>query len=343
MPPPRRPRDDIEVGDSTDAPQDRSDGSIELSQRTTFRVLFNDPAVRNYVIAAFAALGMIFLVLFQQGSDLGGLLIVVVGAAGIALRWVAAPVFVLLVLTYFMVFPFGIPGEAFENRWEIADARFRVPDLMLAAAVLVYVACQYRIFGFVHQAVAYEGAVRRSDEPPTRRPPALVTSAELGTLFAVTGVVVVAAQLVWLVANSIEVVPTGEFPLRWVGSERSLRRGEPPGGLSAGGTRFVVLAGLLFFVVVLARLVFGYWRLRTMGPAEGAMVLLDSGWAETHRERVRLERWRVWGRKRAEQQAKAAADAEKKAAADERKPGRPSAGEAEKKAAARAARTGGKR
>jgi hypothetical protein len=79
-----------------------------------------------------------------------------------------------------------------------------------------------------------------------------------------------------------------------------------PGGLNAGATRFVILVGLLFFGTLVARLVFGYWRLRMMGPAEGGMILLDGGWSETSRERQRVEKWRIWGRKRAEEQAKAA-------------------------------------
>ena len=76
-----------------------------------------------------------------------------------------------MILTYFMVFPFGIPGETLGGSWEIEEGRFRVTDIMLVLSLLVYIACQYRIYGFVSQAVAFEGAVRRRDEKPTRRPP----------------------------------------------------------------------------------------------------------------------------------------------------------------------------
>ncbi len=54
------------------------------------------------------------------------------------------------------------------------------------------------------------------------------------------------------------------------------------------------------------RLVFGYWRMRMMTAAEGAMVMTDTSWAESHRERVRVEKWRIWGRDRAAEQAKEA-------------------------------------
>ena len=77
--------------------------------------------------------------------------------------------------------------------------------------------------------------------------------------------------------------------------------------MNTGTTRFVVLVGVLFFGMIIARLVFGYWRLRMMGAAEGGMILLNEGWSETRRERQRQEAWRIWGRKRAKAQASRAA------------------------------------
>ena len=288
------------------------DGSIELTQRTRFYLLFNEPAIRNYVIAAVSALAMIFLILFQQGGDLGGLLIVIIGIAGITLRWTAAPAFVLFVLTYFMVFPTGAPINASAKSWEIEEGRFRPQDLMLTLAVLVYITAQFRIFGFVHQAIAVEGSVRRPDEPVTRRPPAVISGSELGMLLFVLSWLVVVGQVVWWCLNSIQIMPGEEFPFRWIGTSKSYRRlEEVPGGMPPGLTRFVLLIGLLGLGVVVGRLIFGYWKLRVMPPAEGAMILLDDGWLETKRERSRQEKWRIWGRSR----AKAAADAEAKEAA----------------------------
>src|SRR5205814_745845 len=132
-------------------------------------------------------------------------------------RWVAAPAFVLVLLTYFMVFPFGIPIDAYYKAWEIEDGRFRPPDIILALAVMVYVVAQFRIYGFVHQAVAFEGPARRSDEPVTRRPPALATGSELGIMLGVSVGMVILAQLVWLVANGVEATPGEDIPFKWVG------------------------------------------------------------------------------------------------------------------------------
>lgn len=279
---------------------DRADGSAELDTRALLGVLFNDPAVRNYTIAALAALAVIFLVLLQNGSDVGGLLIVLVGACGVFFRWTTAPGIVLVLLTYFMVFPLGVPAGANENRREITEGRFRPEDLLLAGAVVVYVAAQFRLFGFVRQGVAFEGPDRRPDDPPLRRPPAVMSANEFAVLLGLAAAAVVAGQLVWRVATGVEVVPGEVWPFRWAREARPFAfRDEPDNALPPRLTRFVLLVGLVFFPTLLARLVFGYWRLRTMGPAEGAMIVQDGGWAETKRERSRLEKWRVWGRKRA--------------------------------------------
>jgi hypothetical protein len=278
---------------------DRADGSAELDQRATFAVLFNDPAVRTYTIAALAALAVIFLVLFENGSDVGGLLVAVVGATGVLFRWVTAPGLVLALVAYFSVFPLGLPDLGTESPYEIADGRFRPQDLMLAAAVLVYAAAQFRLFGFVRQGVAFEGPDRRPDDPPARRPPALMSANEFAVLLGASAVAVVAGQLVWRVATGVEVVPGEGWPFRWAQEARGPLRARPEGAMPPNLSRFVLLAGMLFFATLLARLVFGYWRLRAMGPAEGAMIVQDGGWLETKRERSRLEKWRVWGKKRA--------------------------------------------
>jgi hypothetical protein len=311
----------------TPEPDHGSDGSTELDQRAMLRLLFNEPAIRNYAFAAFGALAMIFLVMFEQGSDLGGLLIVIMGVCGVLFRWTAAPVLVLLLLTYFMWTPLGIPGEGYSSTMLIEERRFHFVDVILVLSVLVYLSSQYRIYSLVYQAIAFEGVIQRKGEPPTRRPATLIRPAELITMLALSVVLVIAGQLLWLFATSVEVVPAEEFPLRMAESRASLARllrpdgmrkgtggGVDPGAidlirfhsdgvLSPGASRFYVLLGMLFVGILIARLVFGYWRLRTIGPAEGGMILLDVGWRETNRERVRLEKWRVWGRKRAEAQA----------------------------------------
>jgi hypothetical protein len=281
-------------------PVDRADGAPKLGMGDTFRMLFYDPGVRNFTYAAFGALGMLFLILFQQGSDIGGAIILLIGTTGLLFRWGAAPSLVLIVMTYFMVFPFGVPGLSYENPFEIEEGRFRVTDVMLVLSILVYFNCQFRIYGFVSRAIAFEGPLRRKDETPMRRPPALIRANELGWLFGGCVLFVVIGQVTWWFINSIEVHPTEDSPLQWAEPVPSLRSGGTPGWMSTGVTRFVLLAGLLFFGTIVGRLVFGYWRLRRMNAQEGGMILLNNSWSETSRERQRQETWRIWGRKRAQ-------------------------------------------
>lgn len=279
------------------SPTDRADGSTVLGMRETFDVLFSDTAVRNFTFAGLGALGMMFLILLQQASDYGGVMIVVIGSCGILLRWSAAPIFVLLILTWFLIFPFGDPTVYFRNSLEIIEGQFRVTDLMLVLSLLVYLACQYRILGLVSQAIPFDGPVRRKDETPARRPPGVISPAEFGFLAGACIAFVFVGQLIWWFVNSVEVVPTEDFPFRMIESD-GRTPSVLPDGMQTGLARFVVLVGLLFFGTLIARVVFGYWRLRMMRPAEGAMLLLDGGWSETHRERQRQEAWRIWGRKR---------------------------------------------
>ena len=212
---------EIDAEDAAPLPHDRADGSTELDTRTVLEVLFKDPDVRNFTFTALGALGMIFLILFEQGSDIGALLIVILGACGLILRWTASPTFVLLILMYFMIFPFGIPGDASENPYAIDEDHFRVTHVLLVMSVLVYLSCQYRIYGFVHQAIAFDGPIRRKDETPTRRPATLIRPAELGILFGICAAFVVAGQLIWWFANAVEVVPAEDFPLKWAEAGRT--------------------------------------------------------------------------------------------------------------------------
>jgi hypothetical protein len=296
---------DVEIDDRPDGP-DRTRGDVSLERSEVFALLFGDPPVRNYLVAGLAALAMIFLLLLQEGSDLGGLLIVVIGSAGLVLLWPQAPLFVLTLLTYFLLYPTGIPGEAFEKRWEIAEGHFRPADLILAFSLLIYVAAHYRLISVTRQALATEGAVRRQNEPLIRRPPVLIAPNELGILLGIGITSVFASQIVWWVANSVAIRPGETFPFVWSGAERSLRRAESPGALPPAATRFLALTGMFLFGVLLSRLVFGYWRLRSMNAAEAGMIVLDHGWGETHRERSRIENWRLWRRERTRARDRAA-------------------------------------
>jgi hypothetical protein len=278
-----------------------------LSQREVFELFLTDRAIRPYLYGALGGLTMTFLVMFMNGSDIGGILVVLLGLAALCLRWTAAPPFMLLIVCYFQVFPFFVPELGFDNPYEVRETHFRVQDVVLVMALVVYLRCTYRVFGLVQQSMPFENALRRKGEHPTRRPTSHIDENEIGWLIGISAALVILGQIVWWLVNSIDFVPTDSFPLQWADTNslaRYRRGGREAGEFGPGGSRFFVILGVLFFGFLLVRLVFGYWRLRMMSAVEGAMVVTDTSWAQSHRERVRVEKWRIWGRQKAAEDAK---------------------------------------
>ncbi|MFO0801078.1 MAG: hypothetical protein U0804_26735 [Gemmataceae bacterium] len=265
-----------------DKPPGRFDALVER---------FADGRVRALLFAGLGGLAMLFVVLFERGADVGGVMILVLGAAGLVLGWRGSPTFVVLILLYFLVFPYGLPPWE-EDPFELQEGTFRVADLMLAAALVVYLSAHYRLLGLTSLAIPPEPAGFGHKPTQRKRPADLVRKGELPRLFYLAAAVVVLGQIVWSIVINLEVDVLADFPLRTAEGPVWRRDG---GDMSPWRTRLTVVVGLIFFGTLLARLVFGYWRLRTMTPAEGAMLLTDAGWNETKRERVRVESWRMWG------------------------------------------------
>ncbi len=308
----------MSTADRTDE-RDEGDGKKNpkepLTQRETFEVYLRDTALRPYLIGALGALAMVFFVMFLGGSEIGAIIVALYGTAVLAFRWTAGPPFLLFILFYFFVFPFGVPEGGVENPYEVRETHFRVADVILVMSVLVYLRCVYRVFGVVQQSMPFENVIRRKGDRPTRRPTGHIEPGEIAWLVAVAAGLALLGQGAWWLVNALEFVPTDdEFPVRWAdaGSFARYRRGgRPPGEFGPGANRFFVMIGALFFGLLLVRLVFGYWRLRMMNAAEGAMVTADTSWAESHRERVRVEKWRIWGRQRAAERVKTQAREER--------------------------------
>jgi hypothetical protein len=242
---------------------------------------------------------------------------VVLGLTTLLLRWTAAPPFLLLIVVYFQVFPFFVPELGVDDPFHVRDTHFHVQDVVLVMALLVYLRCQYRIFSIVQQSMPFENIIRRKGEHPTRRPTSHIDPTEIGWLVGISAALVIVGQFLWWLVNTIDFVPTADgFPFEWADTSDRARYARPrggrqPGEFGPGGHRFFVMLGALFFGFLLVRLVFGYWRLRTMSAAEGAMVMADTCWSESHRERVRVEKWRIWGREKAAEKARKAAREER--------------------------------
>jgi hypothetical protein len=263
---------------------------------------FADGRVRTLLFAGLGGLAMLFVVMFERGADIGGVLVVALGLAGFALGWRGPPAFILLILLYFLVFPFGTPPPE-EDPFELAEGHFRIADILLAASVVVYLSAHYRLHGLTTQAMPADEPGGAKKVPPRRRPTELVRRGEVARMLYMTGAAVLTGQIVWAVVANVEVDVLADFPFRFAEGSPLTRR--ESGDLAPWRTRLVATAGLVVFGALLARLVFGYWRLRVMSPPEGAMLLLDAGWDETKRERVRVEGWRMWGVKQVAARARA--------------------------------------
>ena len=222
----------------------------------SLRGLFHAPEVRNYLFAGFAALAMMFVVLFGRGSDLGGLLVALTGAAGMVFRRAGTPPLVLLLLLYFQVFPYGLPPPEDDPR-AIAEGWFGVGDMILAVAVVVYVACHYRVYGLTARAVPAESPLPvRGEKRPPRRTPGNVRRDEVTLVVGAAAVAVIGGQLVWWGLTTATIDVLADFPVRFDRPQSG--RTEQLGLYGPITTRLLLLVGLVAAGALLGRIVFGY-------------------------------------------------------------------------------------
>ena len=67
-------------------------------------------------LLGLGALAMVFVILFALSGPVGGILVVLLGLAGLLLRWPAAPPLVLLVVMWFLIFPGGLVQALIQAR-----------------------------------------------------------------------------------------------------------------------------------------------------------------------------------------------------------------------------------
>ncbi len=254
--------------------------------------MFTDPAARNYLFTGLASLLVVAAVLFLRGGLVAALLPTAIAVLGLIARRTAMPGVFLVLVCYFALFPFGIPflGPGLSD---IPGSHFRLIDLILAGAVLSYLAAQFRLYTLTHQGMPPDvpPALRKQGDKPPTRPGSLVPPEEVGRMFAAVGACALVGQIAWLLVSELR-PEFRQFPPV---------RAAAPAATNAQYVaaeplyRFLMLAGLSTVVVVPAGLAFWYWRLTRLGPAEVRAVLLDVGWREARRELNRQEKWRAWG------------------------------------------------
>jgi hypothetical protein len=250
---------------------------------------FRDPAVRNYLFVALAALLIVAAAMFVRGGLPAALLPVLVALLGLFTRWAGMPRVFLIMLCYFIVLPLGFPLFTPPSGSDIPSSHFQIMDVILIGAALVYFASQYRLMSLTQQGMPFDTpqAQRPKDAQPPRRPTSIIADDEFGRMFLAAALCVFLGQFVWLLITEFRPAFGRLLPFATIGLDRS-----------DAGNRFLLLAGLVAVVGLAAGLTFWYWRLARLSGAEARMILLDVQWSESRRELNRQEKWRAWGRTR---------------------------------------------
>ncbi len=265
-----------------------------------------EDGARHYTFLALTALGVASLALFLRSKDVTSVLPVVVGALALAFRWrsgvllggllmvvwlLAArrwaglhPAFVIQSISYQLrsFFYIDLPTFRYIRPTFIQDSdRIDWTDLLLVAAMLVYVPAHYRYLSLAARIFPGDSRRRGRTAPDSRleqRGTEQVAGREVLHL--------VFAQAIWL----------GLAWLCW----QWLSRKRTDLDLDDGSWQAIVLIWLLGTMFLLASALVRYARQGRQRPEEAQLVLQDALWIETSREQRRVNRWLAWARRRKE-------------------------------------------
>jgi hypothetical protein len=255
--------------------------------------LRNDAAVRNYTLIAAAALLVLALVQVGERSSVFGLLPVLAGFLGLALR---SGLGVLMLL-------FTLAGQIFIQRqsgfpwgpgWGGGPSamQFQPLDVILCGAVLAYAISLYRLIGLVKNLLPAEPAFRDrrrgwlggvSFEARHRRSTRLVGPVEWALLLLALPLWAILSQLLWMLR-----------PAPW------LQSGLPPA--LTEWTVLIVPAWVAGMILLVISGLLGYLGRRGMTVEEGRLLLQDTVWHDTRREQRRINRWLAADRLRRERE-----------------------------------------
>lgn len=236
-----------------------------------------DPAIRGQVIVVIASLAVMFTILSEVGSPTGAGVPMLCGIAGLLLRWTAMPVALIFTLAYFQYFPIGMPlpmpSSVFDG-YPIATEY-----VMLSAALLAYLAAQYRIF--VHTAPVANTEVNQ----PAGEFDWLGSTASIF-------IAVAAAHGMWWLVNNLDFDLSRNAPLQWRASAGAAATTLYDSMQVRDFNRFLLLSYLMLLVYGVGQFVVWYARQRCHSQLEASMIVNDIGWRCQRREITRMEIWR---------------------------------------------------
>jgi hypothetical protein len=238
---------------------------------------------QHYQLLCGLALGVIFLLLLQQGLLLFGLALLILGGATIVLRVPLTPLSaVLLVVGSQLYLHYVFPA------WRFGRV-LQLEDVALCAATLTLVAGHYRLLSLwsrilpndprqrYHKAAPVIVPLRRLGKVVAQhRPAAHLSRGEIAWFVVQLPLFALAAQGVWAVL--IEPRNVLGLSLRW--------------------SQLLQLTWGLALILFVAAQFFRYARLLQMDGVTARLLLQDVLWHETRGEQRRIGRWLAWARLR---------------------------------------------
>jgi hypothetical protein len=263
------------------------------------RAALPDDGVRHYSLLCLAGLGVTALALFLRGLDTLAILPALVGVLMMVFRRRFGSVLVLLIVVWLLAaqrWPVYHPAFIFQGIIQLFQPRFGpfappyfrpallgqyegfgLPDVLLGAGMLAYVAGHYRLVSVTQRIFPTDPRRRlRRDPPEERRSSSLVNGREILMVLARLPVWI---GLAWLCWRWLERRATGlDIDDRW--------------------WRLIVLAWVFGVLFVVAAALVRYVAQHRGRPEEAALFLQDTLWRETSREQRRINRWFAWARQR---------------------------------------------
>jgi hypothetical protein len=227
--------------------------------------VIGDPGVRRYEIVCVTALLVLTWILIEKGYGTWCFLPMLAGLLGVVARLRLGPVMLLMSLQFQII-------DQWTSGWgpPVGSATFEIEDLLQAAAVLAYIAGQYRLLGLTRNLLPSRPRVKPM---PARR---LVSMREIVLLIMTVLLYATLAQLI------TEFLPDSWYEL----------------GLAPRAWRMIVLAWTVGIGAVVVGGLLGHLARQRMSPTEATLILQDVLWQQTRGEQRLAGRWLAWARLR---------------------------------------------
>lgn len=257
-----------------------------------------EPAERTYAVVIGFSVLTIFLARFLIDGPPVAFLFLVSAALGFFFKWRKMPAFGVLLLAYFLFAPLLLPYGPPANHL-FRQSHFEPMAMLLAMAVLVYLAAQYRLYGLMDRAMPSDTTTKITSmiDPHLRQVSRDLRPEVVSMCFMMAGCVA-AGSIGYLLVTEFYFEPLlDNFPVRFAG-----RVGQEPSGLPGSVLPWVsrlalTMAGIVL-VALMTRFVFWYWRLSSLNGDEAKAIVIDTAWAENHANLRRNGRWEAWAAER---------------------------------------------